>query len=430
MNPGLAPLRLLTSPAVFTGLAAAVAAAGWTLLTLIRNGPEGLGNDFYIYWGAARLLASGGDPYNTVALDQLLRTQHLHVTVGQYGYSYPLLFALLLLPLASLPAQAAAAAFAALSLLALGLAVALLASPLSRVCPLWELVLLGLAAGSFIPVRGSLFFGQVNLLLLVPLALSFRQWRPAAWTAIATAVKLYPVVVLGVLAVRGRQAFLSAIAGVAGAAALVLIPNLVLRHTMAADRALQMLGPDTYWTNESINGAVSRLALASDYTAPLLPNLPVLAVTLALDALIGSLVALLVLRRRGEPWSGCVALALGWALLAAPKISLWDLTPLLLASAYCWPQVRRRPLHLLVLAASWSLMAAQSSVDVARQQIYQGFPSHTLLSSLAVAGALLLLSLVAWVVWREPENGGEAGVGSGRPRRGAPTACRNPSSSR
>jgi hypothetical protein len=394
---GAAPL--LTWPGVAAGAVAAVTSAAWVVETVARRGTRGLGNDFYIYWASSRVLASGGSPYDVRAVNGVLEAARLHVTVGQDGYSYPLLFSVLLLPLARMPAEAAAVTFAVASLLALAMTLALLASAMPR-CRWWELLALGVLAGSFIPVRGSLFFGQANLLLLLPLALAFRGVWAGGSLGLATAVKLYPAVGLGVLLARGRRGIPEAAGGLALAAALIALPSVVLGHHMAG-HLIGMLGPDTYWTNESFNGALSRLAIRSELTAPLLPGLPVLPLTLAVDAVTGAAAGLLILRHRGRPWSGCLALAVGWALLAAPKISLWDLSPLLLASAYCWPRSRRSPLRLLVLGAGWILIAAQSSVDLHRHEIYQGSPTLSLLSSLAVLGTLLIVALTATLLWSE-----------------------------
>jgi hypothetical protein len=393
---------LLTWRGLAAGLAACVAAVGWVVETVVRGGGEGLGNDFYIYWASARVLASGGNPYHPRAVDHVLHAVGLHVTVGQDGYSYPLLFAVAMLPLAHIPAPVAAAIFAALSVAALLLTVALLASPMSRL-RLWELLCLGLLAGSFIPIRGSLFFGQANLLLLLPLALAFRGAATPVALAAATAVKLYPGVGLAALLTAGLRAVPAAAFGMALAAALIVIPNL-LAGQATAGHLFRMLGPDTYWTNESLNGAVSRLALRSDWTAPLIPGLPVTPIVVSASLLSGILVAIVLIRARGLPWSGCLSLALGWALLAAPKVSLWDLGPLMVVSAYLWPQIRRRPLRLMVLGLGWLLIAAQSSIDASRDVIYQGSGVRSLLSSLAVVGALLLVALTARVVWAERQR--------------------------
>lgn len=91
-------------------------AAGFTLQTLHDQGGAGRFNDFFDYWTAARLLASGGNPYDVGAVNRLLDHSGAHATVGSVGYSYPLL----LRPFALLPPVPAALVFTAnLALLAL-----------------------------------------------------------------------------------------------------------------------------------------------------------------------------------------------------------------------------------------------------------------------------------------------------------------------
>jgi hypothetical protein len=395
-----APVSTVTGRSLAAGAVAAVLAAFDVANTVIRDGGGGFANDFYIYWAAARLLAAGGNPYDAGAVNHTLQTLSLHVTVGQDGYSYPLLFAVLLIPLLAVPPQVAALLFFALSLASLALTVALLLAPLSRF-RLWELVLLAVIAGGFVPVRGSLYFGQANLLVLLPLALAFRGVAPAVCLPLAACVKLYPAAGLGLLVFHGRRALPQLGLGVALTLALVLLPNVVLGRQHTAGNLAQMLGPDTFWSNESLNGAVSRLALPSDYTTPLLPGLPVVPVVLAVTLGTAAIVAGVLWRTRCQPWDGCLTLVLGWALLAAPKISLWDLAPLVLAGAFAWPRVRRRPLRLIVIAAGWTLIAAQSSVDLHRQEIYQGSPVRGLLSSLGVLGTILVVGMVGYLVHTE-----------------------------
>ena len=109
--------RLLPFPALVGGAAAGLALGVSNVIIWITRGPLGLLNDFYIYWSAAAPLNQGGNPYNTNAL------AHVHDLAGVPGligggYSYPLLFAQVLRPLALLPAPAAGAVFMATSLLA------------------------------------------------------------------------------------------------------------------------------------------------------------------------------------------------------------------------------------------------------------------------------------------------------------------------
>ena len=65
--------------------------------TLLQRGSDGLFNDFYDYWLAARVLAAGGNPYDASTMAAAIAHSGLHFTLGS-GYSYPVLFAYLCLP--------------------------------------------------------------------------------------------------------------------------------------------------------------------------------------------------------------------------------------------------------------------------------------------------------------------------------------------
>src|SRR5207302_3993092 len=107
------------------------------------------------------------------------------------GYSYPLFFAHLVRPLALLSPQNAAFVFLVLSLIAVVGAVALM---LGSISPLrWPVAILGGAAAGLIPpVIGSLYFGQANLIVLLPLAVAWRCVAPGPMVGFASAIKVYP----------------------------------------------------------------------------------------------------------------------------------------------------------------------------------------------------------------------------------------------
>jgi hypothetical protein len=266
-----------------------------------------------------------------------------------------------------------------------------------------EVLILGAFAGLFTPVTGTIYFGQANLLVLPLLALAFRGRLRAPALALATAIKLYPVAGLVVLATRVRRDLGALMAGLALTAALVVLPNVVLGRSVSGDdRLAGLFAPDPFWTNQSLNGWVSRIALPSDITRPPLPGLPVIPVMLALAAGLGLVALGVLVIRRGEPWTGCLALVLTWAVVAAPKNSLWNYTPLLLALVFCWPRVRHRIPLLATLALGFGLIELQSRINLVRDTFYAGHPALTWLSSLALYGALIVLGLTAYLVLTEP----------------------------
>lgn len=172
------------------------------------------GNDFPIYWQAARDLLAGRSPYD--------------VASGLHGYVYLPWFALLLGPLTPLPLPLAAASWYAANLLfswfaaralldALGAAAL---APRARGLLLATLPLAGLA-------HDNLVLGQANLLLLLLLAAAARDalsaragFRQGIPLGLAAALKMPAALLLLPLVLRGRA---RAVAGFAAAALLALL---------------------------------------------------------------------------------------------------------------------------------------------------------------------------------------------------------------
>jgi Glycosyltransferase family 87 len=422
--PALTP-RGLALGGLSTALAAGSFTVGLAIASLTR-GPHapplrGLFNDFYDYWAAARILNRGGNPYDVRLVAHVLEASGVQSTVGSSGYSYPLLLAELMRPLAALPPGPAAAVFTAGSLLALWLAVALLLSPLTSVS-LPEVTVLAAAAGLFAPIDGSLYFGQVNLYLLPPLALALRRvWLPAG-LGLAGAVKLYPAATLVAFAALGRRGLRPLLLTAAAMLALGVLPNLLLGKEAYRGDLLGMFAPDPYWSNESINGWLSRVPAA----------LPVTPVMLLACAVLGALTVAVLAAPRGRSWEGAFTLMLCYSAVAAPKDSLWNFTPLIVAVVYCWWLSRRRTAALVALGLSWSLIATQGLLDVAHDTVSAHPATAFWLSSPALLGDLVLLGLLAWRVLasgREPPEGRPRGYPSS-PLADAASSVRRSRSSR
>ncbi|HXA41662.1 MAG TPA: glycosyltransferase family 87 protein [Candidatus Solibacter sp.] len=387
---------LISRRAALAGLTAIVVSLALLADTFVQRGSAGLYNDFYDYWLAAHVLAAGGNPYDTTALAAAAARAGLRYTLGT-GYSYPVLFAYLCVPLTALSPGMAAWVFSVIGVAGLGISVALLAGSLDGLATR-ELFLLGAISGGLTPVTGSLYFGQANLLVLPLLALAYRAaWRPAT-LGLAAAVKLFPVAALAALAARGRDSIGTLAATAATALALIVLPNLVAGRSGAGEVS-SLFGADPFWTNESINGFISRLSMKTEVTAPPLPGLPVVPIEFVLVGLLGLLVLIVILRAGGRPWSGCLALTLAYGVVAAPKNSIWNYTPLLLLVFFCWPRVRHSRPAMAILLGGLGLIELQSVIDYFRATIYSA-PALTWLSSLALYGALALMALNAYLLLR------------------------------
>ncbi len=274
--------------------------------------------------------------------------------------------------------------------------------PQRRRTPAWsdlqtrEMLILGAISGGLTPVTGSLYFGQANLLVLPLLALAYRAvWTPAA-LGLAAAVKLFPVAALGALAARGRQSISMLAATGATAVALILLPNLIAGRSGAGEVS-SLFGADPFWTNQSLNGFVSRLSMKSEFTSPPLPGLPVVPVQVLLAVVLGVAVVVVMFRAGGRPWSGTLALALAYGVVAAPKNSLWNYAPMLLAAFFCWPRARHSRPAMAALVGGLGLIELQSPIDYFRATFYAA-PALTWLSSLALYGALTLIALNAYLL--------------------------------
>jgi alpha-1,2-mannosyltransferase len=312
---------------------------GWILWTFaLRLGA----NDFHDYWLAGRLVLDGRSPYDITALRDLAAQQHLSFEVGG-GYSYPLPFALAMVPLAALPFEVALVIFNAASLVAFGLTVA--------AWIVWDhagaddpadgrrRLALALGAGLYPPVYGTVVNGQANLIVLPLLALGAvlaldgagarRRAAGGLLLGLAAVVKLVPAVLVVPLALARRfGAAAGLVAGGVGALALAVA---VAPWAAAGSGGLASnLDPDSYYTNQSINGFVTRLVEPTSRTSALFPQAfdprPAMIV---LTAILAAATAVVLWRYRSTlATRRGAALGLGLAVVAgvagAPKDSFWN----------------------------------------------------------------------------------------------------------
>jgi hypothetical protein len=360
---------------------------------VLLQGSAGLFNDFYIYWAAASILNAGGDPYDLPRLVATLDAAGVHILPGT-GYSYPVLFAELVRPLALVAPEPAALIFTALSLVGLAIGISLLVGGLET--PGWPAVLIaGLGGGLLEPVTGTLYFGQANLFVLPVLALAWRGVAPGAAVAVATAVKLYPVTALLALLAQGRRQVRELAAAVGLMILLILLPLALRPRDRFFGHSVGLLGPDEFWSNQSVNGFVSRLAIPSASAQPPFPGLAVTPVMVLFVLLLLALTIVVLWRAHGEPFHACFALALWFGIVAAPRNSLWNFAPILVCFASGWKLARDRPRLLVLLCAAAVLLEVQGEANVLRDWIYGSSPTLVLLASCGLYGALLLGAVLA-----------------------------------
>jgi hypothetical protein len=330
-------------------------------------------------------------------------------------------------PLSALPFAAAVAVFTIVSVAAFAVSIAWW---LPRALPgdddraTRRRRLLAVGAGLYPPVAGSVFAGQANLVVFALLAAGLAPFLPGrsreagrtrallagVLLGVAAIVKLAPLALAVPLALAGRRRrpARNALVGLAIGAVGGLVAALAVAPASGggASGLADLFGADPFWTNQSINGAVSRLFLDGDRTSALVigdPRPVVVALTAALAvATVIVLVRALAGPRGGDP--ALLALALSLSIVAAsigaPKNSFWNHTPVLLALALALAAVgppRGRAARTLI--GTWLVATVVEVIVDPIQGPFDGpFAAVRTLASDAAAIGLLALWLALAIV--------------------------------
>jgi alpha-1,2-mannosyltransferase len=260
----------LPRPAALLAQAAGCLAATTVYLLSYRHG-IGIGPDHIdldVYRIGARAWLDGRNLYG-----------HLPPTPSglRLGFTYPPIAAVLLAPLAVIPAAVAGTVITlvtvALVAAVLWLFLGRLAGPLAR--PLatrtrrlaWAGWLLP-AAAFLEPVRDTLGFGQVNVILMAMVAfdalVDTPRWPRGALTGLAAAVKLTPAAFVLFFLLRRdyRAAGTAALSfGVATAAGFALAGPDSVRYWTRAVFQVRRIGNPDYAFNQSLQGVLARAGL-------------------------------------------------------------------------------------------------------------------------------------------------------------------------
>jgi alpha-1,2-mannosyltransferase len=276
-------------------VAGAVATRWWTFLDLT----------VYRYGGRTVLdhhaLYSGSEPHSGLL------------------FTYPPVAALLFTVLAVLPLAVAAGAWTGLSVLALVVTLSAFGRASGHRLDARPLAVLVLGALLLDPVRETLMFGQVNLVLMALVSvdlLVLRGRMSGVLVGLAAAVKLTPAIFVVLLVVVGRRAAAARAVAAFGAtvlAGLVLVPHDAATYWTSAVWHSGRVGGMEYIRNQSLDGTMTRL----------LHHEPSTLLWLAIAAPVG--VALVLLAgawwRRGAP-EVAVLVTAGAMLLCSPIT--WD----------------------------------------------------------------------------------------------------------
>ncbi|WP_174536228.1 glycosyltransferase family 87 protein [Micromonospora chalcea] len=246
--------RTITQAVAVAALAAAVTV--FLSVAAVRHGFF----DLQVYYGALTYWArDGGEIYD------FLRSG------TQYGFTYPPFAALVMLPMAYLPWNAAIVVSVTLTVLASAVVIWRLLDPVARRSGWTRWFALAVAlclAAAYEPMRETVNFGQVNMLLLFLVAVDLLWLLPARsrWAGVgiglATAIKLTPGIFIVYLLVTGRWRAAATSVGTAAVATLVaagLFPDASREFWTEALWNTDRVGELAFVSNQSLRGVVARL---------------------------------------------------------------------------------------------------------------------------------------------------------------------------
>lgn len=234
----------------------AVAVAAFLAVAAVRHGFF----DLQVYYGALTWwVHDGGEIYDYLRPNT------------QYGFTYPPFAALVMLPMAYLPWLAAivvsVTATVAVTVVLFWWLVDLIARRAGWTRWFALAVALCLAA-AYEPMRETVNFGQVNMLLLFLVAVDLLRLLPGGsrWAGVgvglATAIKLTPGIFIVYLLVTGRwRAAVTSMATAAGATLLAaaLFPDASREFWTEALWNTDRVGELAFVSNQSLRGVVARL---------------------------------------------------------------------------------------------------------------------------------------------------------------------------
>jgi alpha-1,2-mannosyltransferase len=381
--------RLARSRALLPGwraLALPVGLALASLLGLVLLADDHGDFDLQVYAGAMHSWAGGVPLYD-----------YVHPGTA-YGFTYPPFAALTMLPLAVVPLGVAHALLLAADAAVITATTWWLAA---RVAPRygWSTWYATACAVPLVcllePVRDTVGFGQVNLLLVALVVLDLEALRRGSrWAGIgvglAAAVKLTPAVLVVLLAAHRPRAALNAVAvgALATVAAFVVAPGTSLEFWGSALFDTSRVGRTDFAANQALSGVLARLDDSA--TRPLVPWLVLVAVVgvVGLRRAVGAV-------RAGDDLAGLALVGLTGALVSPISWThhLWWVVPAIAVLLAAGARDRRW----LWAAAGVTALFASSLPDLVRTQLGEHLAHGPLVvvgeSSYALACLLLVLFL-------------------------------------
>ena len=218
--------------------------------------------DLRIYVSAMEWWADGHPLYDYAQPDRVQ---------GELYFTYPPFAALLLRPFAAVPIGFTIAFFCLFTVAAAAVAAWWLTAPVAdrRGLPRWLPAGLVFAVTLAVePTRETLFFGQINMLLVLLIlgdalyAVPRRWWWAGAGIGLATAIKLFPGIFIVYLLVTRRWRAAAVAAGTAAGATLLaaaVAPRDSWQFWTSSLFSTSRVGRTDYTGNQSLQGLLSRL---------------------------------------------------------------------------------------------------------------------------------------------------------------------------
>lgn len=235
--------------------ALAVAAAAFSAAFSARHGLF----DLKVYFGALTFWADGGELYDYLK------------PFSTYGFTYPTFAALTMLPMAVLPWPVAATLSVLFTVAATALVLWWLVVPLARRVgwpPRFAYAVALCLVIAYEPMRETVNFGQVNLLLLALVAADLlilvarRHPAAGALVGVATAIKLTPGIFIVYLLLTRRWRAALVASGTATAATLLaaaVAPDASREFWTGALWDTDRIGRLDFISNQSLQGVIARL---------------------------------------------------------------------------------------------------------------------------------------------------------------------------
>jgi alpha-1,2-mannosyltransferase len=248
-----------------TVLVLAVAASAFLMVAAVRHGFF----DLNVYWGAIRYWADGHEIYDYI---------RPHT---EYGFTYPPFAAIVMAPMAIVGWTTAIVISVTLTVTASLLVLYWSVDPMARRegwTRWFALAVAACLAAAYEPMRETVNFGQVNVLLVVlvlaDLVLLVAPGRRLGGIGIglATAIKLTPAIFVLYLVVTRRYRAAAVAVGAATTATLlaaVIVPDESRVFWTDALLNTDRIGDKAFVSNQSLQGAVARLGLPTTWSTAL-----------------------------------------------------------------------------------------------------------------------------------------------------------------